>query len=611
MHRQCAPPPAGHPALAERDRVLGAFLSGSKLGTRQRKLILQELLHGDPRRDMVEYCSPLPNPDIGAWATAVASALLPCGIAVFNRNRWLKSVGMLQDVCLLASMHGVLRRAVPPWVRRLRGERPEFAPPAELMRAPGAAHPGEDVGDPMVVWDAEGAGGAQQEKRPGEDWAEYNARQRSTAWQFATSPVASADLAVASVTLRPQADLMSKLLYIASDEWLSEARVQAHVTGAPLATRVGVCHCPGVTGDFFAEIDRLASAEGPWLCVKEHTWRSFGLAFAELASACGGTAALLRDRHKSYPFKLLSLADCLLADADARAGSILEDRPCVRDDFSNRWVARFSTVESLAGADSLALLRCIARMCRCETSRNECRHAAVRRSLQSSSATHAGSLERTSASYVLMRQRIVERTLGPPASAPQGLAAAPTPVRKRHLKRRRGGGGTQRAFISRFLRGKGKRFTKTAERRTAFTEAGQAYREWKLRRDPADTAEIRLRGRAGTVTHRAGRSAFCTARPRQDAIAMADPSGDPVAQLRSKLASSRQAAMEESAKQLAERARRHGQIVEWSDQQAMASALTSMPGAFDQDRAAARRGGAGQHLRADLGPGPRDQTRGV
>lgn len=71
-------------------------------------------------------------------------------------------------------------------------KRAEFAPLAAEgpMMAPGAAPPVEDVGNRIVVWDVEGAGGAQLERRPGDDWVEYNARQRNAAWQLATSLVA-------------------------------------------------------------------------------------------------------------------------------------------------------------------------------------------------------------------------------------------------------------------------------------------------------------------------------------------------------------------------------------------------------------------------------------
>lgn len=257
VHRQCPPPPPGHRCIRRGDHVWGVFLAGPELGLKLRRAVLEGLLHGDTDAFEIEYCTPEAQPDIHAWAIKVAHALVPTAFPIFARGRWLKSVGALQTAGLLANVHGLMQRAIPAWVRLLKGQKVDIA----AVAAP----------DAIVEWQAEPGGGdvgavAQAgvdpcAKAPGEDWSTFNDRQRGNATSFSQMPTVSADLTITIATLRPQAELMSQILYIASDRWSEEALADAHKNGGPVQSRLGLYHSGAVTDPFFDHLGRLLRSE--------------------------------------------------------------------------------------------------------------------------------------------------------------------------------------------------------------------------------------------------------------------------------------------------------------------------------------------------------------
>ena len=87
---------------------------------------------------------------------------------------------------------------------------------------------------------------------------------------------------------------------------------------------------------------------------------------------------------------------------------------------------------------------------------------------------------------------------------------APKHIKK--MQKRHGGGGVQRAAASNFL--KGKHYQTPEERSTIFKAANAEFHRAHEAQDEA-WAEMKQLGRAGTVAHQAGGSAFGPPRKRQ------------------------------------------------------------------------------------------------
>lgn len=190
-------------------------------------------------------------------------------------------------------------------------------------------------------------------------------------------------------------------------------------------------------------------------------------------------------------------------DPIAPLSSKVEDPDCVKDEFSRDVLRRFDTPEKLLGEDLRATLSAFGSLLRTETSRIECRHAAVRRLMRAKGgSTHAAEFSAISADWLLMRARKLERDHWAKRK-PQSQPKRDRPARGR--PKRKQGGGPQRAFLSVALRGA--RFPDADSRRRTFLEAGARYRA-VVAQGGADLERLRAAGRAGTISRRHGRPAF-------------------------------------------------------------------------------------------------------
>jgi hypothetical protein len=247
--------------------------------------------------------------------------------------------------------------------------------------------------------------------------------------------------------------------------------------------------------------------ESAWevLAQPDRTWRTFGLAFCMLARAGAGIVQMLRARHRGYPFKLFSL---LRSNPQEAATNILNDATCMRDSFSNGFLADVAkaakqdadaagetadpSVEDLCGNRSRMSLLTVALTIKTDTARIECRHAAVRRTLLTS-MTHTHPAGVASAGFVLVRQRVLLH---------QGrVGKKPASKVKKSVKKAKGGGGTFRCFLSRFLKGKP---LPVKDRKQVFQDAADQYKELTV----DQKAELQPDGRIATLAHAAGGHAF-------------------------------------------------------------------------------------------------------
>ena len=134
-----------------------------------------------------------------------------------------------------------------------------------------------------------------------------------------------------------------------------------------------------------------------------------------------------------FPLKLFTL----LRGGRAVAEAVLATPKCQMDTLSRRFLERYSSPEKLTSADCQAVLRLVAMEARTDISHIECRHASLRRIIRARAQTHAPPFRRTSASWVAMRQRVLERGLWQCRRTGPQAGAGDVKVRTRRKKKYR------------------------------------------------------------------------------------------------------------------------------------------------------------------------------
>ena len=226
------------------------------------------------------------------------------------------------------------------------------------------------------------------------------------------------------------------------------------------------------------------------------------MAFATCARALGGIYQLVHADSAGFPLKLFTL----LHGGRAAAEAVLATPKCQLDTFSRRFLERYSSPEKLTSADCQAVLRLVAMEARTDISHIECRHASLRRIIRVRAQTHAPPFRRTSASWVAMRQRVLERGLWQCRRTGPQAGAGDVKVRTRRKKKKavmRGGGGTMRAFLSAELkRAHDQSVTGNAADKSGLLKfAHAAYRRMVAQQGP-ELARLRQIGSIQTAQHR-------------------------------------------------------------------------------------------------------------
>ena len=219
-----------------------------------------------------------------------------------------------------------------------------------------------------------------------------------------------------------------------------------------------------------------------------------------------------------FPFKLVTLLDT--DDPAGVATRLLAEPPCLRDRFTKALFTQYPSAQELASHRCRCIILAMCLLLKNDIVLNEYRHASVRRIVAFSSATNACQMDAASAAWFLLRQRLLE------ASTVGRHRLRLQKVRKR-LKG--GGGGSCRAFQSKYL--KGKRFADKDARKVVFREAAVAYARFLRRGSEAEIRENRERGRLGTLAHRRGGHAFGNAVVGRRVVAALGPAPAPDGQL--------------------------------------------------------------------------------
>lgn len=335
-----------------------------------------------------------------ALAQQIAHAVLACAIPLFPRHRWLNSSEAFRLATLLFVVCGIGQRAVLAW-----------AAASLPQQSSDRANVADSAGDSVVVaGGAEPDGPAELPAPSPQTWAERQADMRRKACVWAESEP-GLRLMVMCVTMQPQLNLYCRLFRLGSSQWDFDQLHQHAKDNVPVSFRALTVHRRSITEAFFVDARATLESADVWdvLPASSRSQELMSLAFRMVSRAAGGVFLLLHSRHGGFPWKLFEL---LGADADARAALAAEIAcapACLCDPFTLAFRGHFPSAEMLCSADAQAALTATALLTRTDTCRVECRHAAVRRLRIMRSMTHCQAFADASASFVLRRQRILEK----------------------------------------------------------------------------------------------------------------------------------------------------------------------------------------------------------
>jgi hypothetical protein len=194
------------------------------------------------------------------------------------------------------------------------------------------------------------------------------------------------------------------------------------------------------------------------------------------------------------------------SELDRAIAEIIHDPVCLKDPGTIALLCEYATPEKLKSIEFQCILFVYGLIAMLDICRIECRHAVIRRLLKLFQATHAADFGRTSGSFVLMRQRILEKRFagGTMAASARHEHARTRQARKqgrrckqnsrqKQVKKRdkissrdssgkvttskrqvHKGAGSHRAFMSFCLRGQ--TFATKFARRQVLKEANDKYR---------------------------------------------------------------------------------------------------------------------------------------
>ena len=486
----------------------------------------------DIRSNKVYVFTYNPKFDKRAWAVAVLKILLLARTDLFQRHRWCNS-SLIDNILIFNFFNIGGGRAVPRWHLKLKGKKvAPFTVSVEWEVS-------ESESDLEPEQDLNRRAGDREEVT---DWVKWNKKQRRSAVNYAKSDPRG-KLVVGRITLGPQVSLLHILEFLLGTEF-EEIQLQKFITDRSFTTMLKEL----VNGELFelhsCEVLELMDTAEKWTALDPayQTQEYSSLAFGMLSRAACGVDQLLFSQTKRLP---LMLVHCL--DSDEGIGRVTRIPFCQRDNYFGtlllKYYGRYKTRKF-----KLVLFQRLIRLYM-SIGQIECRHAAIRKWSKSSS-TWAMGFPYLSATFLLMRQRIMQ-SLGlkkfAPAKAPKKRSGPqkktkpgkPKPQKTRQKARRRqkkqvskkrttphktAGAGPHRAFLRRFLRSK--QMKSKAQRETVFNDANEAYRLLKRSGGPG-WEELVQEGAAGLISHQHGMDSFGPKASKCAKRAQGDATSDP------------------------------------------------------------------------------------
>ena len=518
-------------AVNYRNFILELFAStGSNVALK--KYLLQRLPNGLwTRTDRVEvYVEPGIEVDEPKLQRQVITALLIClcsrSFQTHPRHRWLGADIACDQIGLAESIHGLASAAYLRMQQEAgeatggsRARRQGPLAPGRAMGAEGGTH--EAHAPPMAARattaEAEAAQMATSEqdvgeggpevgegaKDPSASFAEMNAKRVRVASQWLQEKPLPHIMAL-RLCLAPLRDLLSLYIKRSGQKWSTEQAAQTatlmssgegQMGSSPLAEYVKL----SAERQFFKDVQELTSSPRWQFLAREAGTLEFeSIIFRMTSRMAASVHQLLVVPTQSCPLKLLTL----VTEGPHKASDLQNTPKCCQDSYTQAHMAAFPGL-SLASADSIACLQGIVSVVPTETVGIEWGHQRVHRLISKSSVqTRAPSMEYISSQFLCQKvqQQAKDPVTSLPSNQPEKLRQPADPDvfaavedQGRPLKRRRGGGGAYRAFISKRSRGKSGQADMAA--------LTAAYRASKAANDDEYQEALRA-GRAATLRHK-------------------------------------------------------------------------------------------------------------
>ena len=485
----------------------------------EKRMLLSLLPNGDWRSNDIEVWTGSAPANMGKAAlqnmvvNGLVTALAGCMFEIYPRHRWTGADVAIDRCGLLAIVHnlgpGAYRRYLATFKPSEKGRQGEGdRQAAELMVIAGRQGRGDGgaAPDPGHIAAADGSGEAAADAS---NWQAFNSRSRSVAGAWWDSEP-KVRLIIIRLVMEPARSLMSSYLTMAGDDWNAaqiKACLHARLAGREphREYRVSVAASNVLEEACLARVHTLLGSDTLWATLPEAalTKSNRALAFRMLSRLACGVHELLIKPHRDMPTRLFALLLRPLPDGIVQ--QIKDTPPCMQDDFTKEFLEAHGG--DLLADRPQAILTHLARIMKKETVDIECRHASIRRFLISKSVqTHTLKFADLGRHWVLQRWR--RGKCAWPFKTPQQTAEG------RHIakgtKRRRGGGGAARAYISEQLRERGLRLQDGGVARMLNAE----YRG----KSAAEKRRLRLKGRIATDRWRLGAcdSAFGTVHATKD-----------------------------------------------------------------------------------------------
>ena len=497
--------------------------------------------------------------------------LVPCACPMFPRSRWFGADAALDYLGLWSVVHGILPDVVAAWCGR---EIPK--PPAqqesilaledgsdddgwgfeidaklgsEVLKVVGKApledlvpaeaeEPAAQEQDPEhAPQDGEEARAKESGEQTGFDFHAYHRRLKTSVFEWIfrdvgstfQGPLPATQLVLMRQYMGPILKGMSTFLFISSKRWNREQLLKV-ARGEPRQYRMLLAYqCEEPLRVIQRVVHLLLS---PPSGLMDSEWRKdISLLCFQMLSRLGCCIhQLMCWRLRRYPYKLFS---ALLGSEQAKA--IFEESRCLQDEVTQSLCEKFGSPEMFSSTECLKLIETIAIHAETDIGPIERQHTISRKVIQTRSLTHPVALQTLSADW-LVRQFVQYKTdmftylYFDSTSAVRKLKRKQQRNLKKTLKprKRRGGGGAFRAFVSHRARGRVGRATAAFWKETA-KEYGSLSQEQKQ-----FFTEV---GALGTKTHQHGFHAFGPQPPKRNrtpnhsALLLNKPQSSPFAPL--------------------------------------------------------------------------------
>ena len=518
-------------ATAFRHFIIDVFCQ-SGANAKLRAYLLLRLPNGDwQRRDKIEvYVAPLTDVDEAKLRKQVVTALLMClggrAFRVYPRHRWIGADAALDQVGICLAIHSL---ASQTYSQMVFGQSNLILPTDTQQRAAAAAE-ADMLEDPDLV-DADfhdpdpataqaaasshavaappfppNTGAASAEVSPAASMAAANARCRKLAVTWLRSDPLGPVIAL-RLLLSPLVKLLTSYVKRSGRHWTQEQRArvaQAMAAGVEAMPRSSFEEYLALSSEreFFRQLQDLIEG-AQWQHVPRDLWtQNFEAKCFRVSSRMGCSVhQLLVFPCQRCPHRLLKL---VLDSTPEAVADFLAVQPCCHDELTSQHIKAYPG-ELVNSEESLSCLNAMTSLSSTETVGVEWGHGRVHRLITKSSVqTHVPTIDFVGAQWLC--QKLQQRHLGqsPPVPPPTSEQPEPQtpgqPAAESTGKRKRGGGGAWRAFVSQQTRG--------SQGQADLRQLSARYQEAKRLRTPEYVAAEEA-GQAATKRHKLqGQRAF-------------------------------------------------------------------------------------------------------